>query len=172
VPQGSVRPAGATASGSLAGWRTLFGTWRVAPDGALVGTPARGGEHAHLICAEDFGDRFEVRVRIDALSPVSVPGITFGRGPSAYAGEVRVAPAHLSLLDRADGHRTHAATITAPVEMTVRCDAGRVDVRVNDREWTDLPFKPAALRDLRVGVGAQTREPVRFSGLKIRKLRE
>jgi hypothetical protein len=155
---------------SLAGWRTLFGTWDVAPDGALVGRPAVGKEHAYLICEEDFGNRFEVSMRLDALAPASAPCITFARGTAAYAGDVRVTMTDVSLLSRNDGARTYPAATTAPVEMTVRCDAGRVNLRVNDKEWTDVPYAPAALPGLRVGVGAQGRGAVRFGGLKIRKL--
>ena len=156
--------------GSLGGWRPMYGTCTIAPDGALVFAPEKGGMHAYLVCEEDFGDRFEISMRVDGeLLPEPVPSFVLARGPAEYGGNVLIAPTHVSLLDRA-GRRQLPGQINAPLEATLRCDNGRVDVRVNDREWKDLPFAPAASPDLRVGVGSQGRGSVRITGLKIRKL--
>lgn len=53
--------------GDLVGWRQLDGQWEVRPDGSLAGSANPGSKRQHLICDDDFGDRFEISARVEVF---------------------------------------------------------------------------------------------------------
>ena len=174
------------ASADLAGWKTELGSWRLDPDGSLVGTTGSRG----LLFVSDarVGPDFEIRGRMDLVSSTNgfyQGGVAFGypswkgqewmsfrikRTPDE--GEVAYFSRHLYGPDSAPGR------IAAPDANTflVRVQDGKLSATVNGVRIQDgLEPKAGLVKapDLRVGFGGYVDENIfslRFRDVELRRL--
>jgi hypothetical protein len=174
------------ASADLAGWKTELGSWRLDPDGSLVGTA--GSRGLLLVSDARVGPDFEIRGRMELVSSTNEffqGGVAFGY-PSwksqdwmsfrikrtADEGQVAYFSRHLYGPDSAPGR------IAVPDANTflVRVQGGQVSGTVNGvriQEGVEPKAGLVKAPDLRVGFGGYVDENIfslRFCEVELRRL--
>ncbi len=165
----------------LTGWYGAGGAWSVDEQGRLVGKGDASG--CNLICAAEFGPRYEITGKLefvgvdDVKDPSAGPIITYSNRADSYAMWMRQETQRVVMRNPAGKTKSWPAKVGDANEFRVAAWNGHLFGWVNGQEAFDgyeIPRMSDAAAT-RIGVGSQSNyKPatitLRFSELKIRRL--